>query len=436
MNNSKRKQAFSLAETIVFVIITAIIIAATTPLLTRKIVNIQDAGSTIGGGQHGRIEIFTKEKLIFNNNEETSYEKLPSPSGPIIRVYEKIDDNTYEEIENVTPEADQNGKTIFPIVKATKIIDNKEVIYTKGKKYIFEDGKINYEEVKYIQTTNKNDKGEFIWEKAKPTENGVVLENMSPKRRVIESRLTKFDGKSIKGNNRWTVEKDNGSIKPQPWQKTYTGNKLVIDKPLLSNKADVQIPQSAANITIHAVGGGGAGGGLSENLGFKNSYEGVSDKTPDILKKQVEDNIDERIKRAEDDLAKATTKDEKHKLKVEIKRLKTLKAHVDKLKIEKGNPATNKQPKETIVVELDVQDGLAFPRDLLTYPSVLGSKTQTMQPLDLKEWFNWDTISNSGFDLTVSGFGSNGGDGGHIIQSIQDYGEDNQVSALKEFLLM
>ena len=34
------KKAFSLAETIVFVIVTAILIAAATPLITRKIVNI------------------------------------------------------------------------------------------------------------------------------------------------------------------------------------------------------------------------------------------------------------------------------------------------------------------------------------------------------------------------------------------------------------
>ena len=112
---------------IVGYIITAIIIAATTPLITRKIANIQDAGSTIGGGQHGRIEIFTKEKLIFNGNQELSYEKLPNPSGPIIRVYEKINDTTYEEIQGVNPELDNNKKIIYPIIKATKTIDGKEV---------------------------------------------------------------------------------------------------------------------------------------------------------------------------------------------------------------------------------------------------------------------------------------------------------------------
>ena len=174
MNNPQLKKAFSLAETIVFVIVSAIIIAAATPLITRKIVNIQDAGTTLGGGQHGRIEIYTKEIVTFGND---SYEKIVNnPSiGEIFTVYERKDDEfykktqnaepktdnkgnkstIYEEIQNATPIKDQQGN----IIAAKKIVDGKEEVYKKSTKYIFEDNNITY--IKGTLVTDANGKNDF-----------------------------------------------------------------------------------------------------------------------------------------------------------------------------------------------------------------------------------------------------------------------------------
>ncbi|MBQ4646625.1 MAG: prepilin-type N-terminal cleavage/methylation domain-containing protein, partial [Candidatus Gastranaerophilales bacterium] len=77
----KNKKGFSLTEALILLVILAIAIAASTPMITRKIINTTEAGTTLSGGTHGRYEIFTKEIVTFDGK---SYEKTtdPDPDSP------------------------------------------------------------------------------------------------------------------------------------------------------------------------------------------------------------------------------------------------------------------------------------------------------------------------------------------------------------------
>jgi len=106
-------EAFSLAETIILIVILAIAVAASTPIITRKIahINHEGIGAALGGATHGRYEAYVRELLNFGG---TYYEKVANPSGPIIYAYEKKG-NSYEEIPNdtiksFTPEKDAKGE--------------------------------------------------------------------------------------------------------------------------------------------------------------------------------------------------------------------------------------------------------------------------------------------------------------------------------------
>ena len=81
----------------------AIVVASTTPIITRKIINNSDIGATLGGGSHGRYEVYTKEVLTFgpdrlpenpdNSKTISDYkkEKDPSAAASTVSVYEKKD---------------------------------------------------------------------------------------------------------------------------------------------------------------------------------------------------------------------------------------------------------------------------------------------------------------------------------------------------------
>ena len=51
---TKKSKAFSMVDAIIILSATAIAIAVATPIITRKMVNIFDPGSSIIGGGHGR----------------------------------------------------------------------------------------------------------------------------------------------------------------------------------------------------------------------------------------------------------------------------------------------------------------------------------------------------------------------------------------------
>lgn len=161
---------FSMVETIIIIAALAIAVAAATPIITRKLINNSDIGSTLGGGTHGRYEIYAKEVLSFGpdrtpqntdpSDNASNYKKTnPSQVKNAITVYEKKDESfykkitgsspvtgagktstLYEEITGVTPVKDASGK----ITSATKTVNGAVQTYVPGVKYIFEDANAQY----------------------------------------------------------------------------------------------------------------------------------------------------------------------------------------------------------------------------------------------------------------------------------------------------
>ncbi len=201
---NKKRFGFSLTETIIMITVLAIVVASTTPIITRKIINNSDIGATLGGGSHGRYEVYTKEVLTFgpdrlpenpdNSKTISDYkkEKDPSAAASTVSVYEKKDKDfykkmtgkeptqgtgktstLYEEIEGVTPVENKDGT----ITTAKKNINGKVETYVAGDKYIFEDATYKY-----------------------VSNNGQVLDKS--KNRVIEGNITsKFDKTNPSTNN-------------------------------------------------------------------------------------------------------------------------------------------------------------------------------------------------------------------------------------------
>ena len=285
------KRAFSLVETLILVIVLAIALVASTPVITRKLINIDqdNIGGNLGGANHGRYEAFTKEKLIFGGNNRESYEKIANPSGKLVYIYEKINANTYEEIPDLEYEKDKaTNDVIIPIVKAiyTDPDTQEKIEYVKGDKFIFEDGKLTYEIVKY------NGNGEVVGSGGK----------LPDSKRMIEGNLARRNGtNSSNGRTIWVVEKSGSTVVPVPWERLYSGSKLVFDRAIPNDEtgkpnAHFKVPENATNITIHAVGGGGAGGGVHDPK-FQDSYEGFKEGvTPKYLRKLFKDNLKRRQK--------------------------------------------------------------------------------------------------------------------------------------------
>ena len=120
--NQKKKLGFSLMETVIMVTVLAVVVASVTPIITRKIINNSDIGAALGGGSHGRYEVYTKEILTFgpdripenpdNSDNISNYkkEKDPSAAANTVTVYEKKDKNFYKKMTGKDP-IEGAGKT-------------------------------------------------------------------------------------------------------------------------------------------------------------------------------------------------------------------------------------------------------------------------------------------------------------------------------------
>ena len=117
--NFKKIKAFSLTETIIMLTILAIAVASLTPMVTRKIANNAEAGTTINGIAHGRYEIYSKEIVTYGSD---SYEKTTKPTGGVggifggggtsasVVVFERLDDAAYENIMHEFPTMNDKGQ--------------------------------------------------------------------------------------------------------------------------------------------------------------------------------------------------------------------------------------------------------------------------------------------------------------------------------------
>ncbi len=297
------KSAFSILETAIIVVAVAVAVAAMTPSLTRKLANFSDANSTLGGGAHGRYEVFTKEILKIGDDY---FEKIPdTKSKQKIRVYERItsavipdgavspDGNLYYiEYYDAVPIINADGSITDARVRITSSRDNTEhtEVVKRGGRWLFDDASINYKRVTVNEAANP-----VTVQDDPAAANFFALgggEVAPGSRRIIDDRIARsipFTNVADRGiiaqnhANLWIVENYQSSeqdtqLLAYPWERFYSGNSnAMIDRHLMCNDGHgnytrvarfdedcetmFELPENAKDMVVHAVGGGGAGGG-------------------------------------------------------------------------------------------------------------------------------------------------------------------------------
>ena len=76
----KNKKAFSLVDALIILVGLAIVIVISTPVITKKSVNIADIGASLSGAAHGRVEAYRKEIIKFDGYDKW-LEKTSIPSA-------------------------------------------------------------------------------------------------------------------------------------------------------------------------------------------------------------------------------------------------------------------------------------------------------------------------------------------------------------------
>jgi len=255
----KLSKAFSMVDAIIILSVVAIAIAVATPMLTRKVVNIDEPGGLTG---NGRYEFYYKEVVSYGNGW---FEKAIGDGNNEIAVYERKTDSEYFDITGNAAKADSNGNkdTLYEEINATPDYDangNVAFITYAGKKhpvggrYIIENKNLVY----YPFNVNGNNPHR--------TSNTPTYPNSNY--RIIEGMLTKkYTGKA----NHWIINITNsshysGEVKTFPFEKIYTTETPnPIERYVPSGEASFNPGEDVKNVTIHAVGAGGAGGGIDEN---------------------------------------------------------------------------------------------------------------------------------------------------------------------------
>ncbi len=393
MNFSK---AFSLVETFIIVIVLAIAVAAATPTITRKIINVQRPGVTIGGGNHGSYTLYDKEVIDFGGVDSPEADPSPDSWEKVVKekpeshpqektyIYEKHEEGTttiYEELEDLKPTEAPDG-TITE-AKGTLKTENQAKTFRRSRKYIFEDSRITY--IKY-NPDGKSTK--------------VEISNA----RIIESNYaTLMPDKSSRGYRQWKVSKS-GHVHIVPWHRLITGSRVVIDEKIKPNKdgfVNFTPPTEASKLRIYALGGGGAGG------------------TP--TKKAIDEGFLSSM-----DTSRAS------ELIADFK--KRIPGASSKIKIENG----------VIKVTLDVRTGqnpYIFPTSnpdtgnvdgLGVYTELLGSPTQTKLTCTPTSWITWETLEKCQYKAAVVTQGGAGGSAGVITWSTNNQSSDAACKCMKD----
>ena len=209
----------------------------------------------------------------------------------------------YEEFRDVTPHRDSSGRITHVTFLRGEVKDNNGNIVRQasntpetvavGGRYIIENQNVVYRRGSF-RTRNgvdtwvldselkDNEKKECYTDLVDANGTSYCTDPLSKNWRIIEGQATSEYGKlanrkedpernnffEIYGDCTGNITVTNRSIYI-PWERLYDGNKLVLDRqiPLLGEKAIAFFnPTSIVkNATIHAVGGGGAGGGIDES---------------------------------------------------------------------------------------------------------------------------------------------------------------------------
>ena len=141
------KKAFSLSETIIILTVLAIAIAAAIPMMTKKMINVTEAGSTITGASHGRYEIFTKEIITTPDGDYEKTTKPPESPNKVfgggkdseIIVFRRLYDEEYIKVTNTVPTLSKNGKhksTLYEQINNVTPVRNSdgEITFVEFKK--------------------------------------------------------------------------------------------------------------------------------------------------------------------------------------------------------------------------------------------------------------------------------------------------------------
>lgn len=285
MEKLSKNLAFSLAEAMILVIILAIAVAASTPIMTKKMVNITEGGSTLTGGNHGRYEVFTKEIITYDGED---YEKTIDPSRPdpgnAVTVFRRLSDSEYIDVVTrrspnaVVPDAvpnladDGRKETLYEQINSAKVfrnpsgqithVDIRGTKHPVGGNIIIENPNLVYWHGE-LSGHNREDRN-FV------RDNGSRNNLPTRDRRIIEGNLTRYyhTHPDFLGNKLWHLSVDvsdnNIPVVGIPWERLISGGKIIEDRPLCTNPNCVgsfDPGPKAKNVVVHAVGGGGAGGG-------------------------------------------------------------------------------------------------------------------------------------------------------------------------------
>ena len=480
MEKKKRKFGFSLTETMILITILAIAVAASTPIITRKIVNITDAGSTLSGGAHGRYEIYTKEIITFGPD---SYEKTTDPdfssssgssgggaSGSVV-VLRRLPDSEYIEVvrakghkasagvTNDIPDLNANGKykeTMYEQINDAKVHrkPNGEIEYVEfkdrfniNKRYpVGGDIIVENADVIYVKgCLDKNSTPKNFTKKGSATCLGTKVVLPNNENRIIEGHLTDYYNKHPQTDNKlWHLGalgdkagNNEGEVTEIPWESVVSGDKTIIDRPIPPTRnpetgEDEYIGtfdpgQNAKNLVVHAVGGGGAGGGISD-IGKAITPKNASANELNEMKITLANRFKE-IARSKG-INSFNSKSVDQIVKV-VKESNLYKKSYENLFNINGNSSEtdgyyiilNKYD-GTITIRVDVRNGLIFPNELLDYTKVLGSPTQQAVIYDMPVWGNFDTIYNRGFRAGAVGCGGAGGAGSSYTVNHSTYDFD------------
>ena len=104
------KKAFSLTETIIMLTILAIAVASLTPMITKKLANNVEAGTTINGVSHGRYEIYAKEIVEFGSKAYEKSGRETKRAEASVLVFDRLDDLTYKKYASKSPEMNSKGQ--------------------------------------------------------------------------------------------------------------------------------------------------------------------------------------------------------------------------------------------------------------------------------------------------------------------------------------
>lgn len=445
----KKIKAFSLTEAMIIIVILAIAVAATTPIISRKIVNITEAGSTIGGGAHGRYEIFSKEYITFGGDTKNTYEKTTDPSaggGSSVIVFRRLDDPEYTTIKGENPKLSSDGvkkATLYEQITPDEVYrdSNGAINYVEFKdpndgivKKFPVGGRILIEssDVKYIKGCLENTDPKEFNQSGTLACAGAKVTLPNDKNRIIEGNLVeKFNKKHPVSNNiLWHLDVANSSnydgvISVVPWERLVSGENPIIDRPLPKDPSGNYVgtftpADDIQNITLHGVGGGGAGGAVGDSeLG-----KAVSPKTGTSDDLKVMKN--ELAKRFNEVTGANIPADTLVKVVQDSRYKELYKKKYTDIPEFKNNDKTyillNKYD-GTITVKVDVRKGKyqVFPHQLLDYTKVLGTQTQDSIVYDMPVWGSFSDIYNRGFYAGIVGQGCAGGAGSTYTVDSSEY---------------